>query len=332
MARRKQESAGGLIFGVLLFAIYGLVAALPYVVTAAFYGAPLVLLFLFGKARTGPFPELENVADEKAGDIVNNLLLERTRWTDRIDEIQAHGKQEGVRWIMREDRFELRSKRGQELNSELESARAALDDVEAQISYAEEPQQARLLALQEGLLAWYRARAFLIAGAISIVAFIGASLYLEIEVFAGTASVNLPIWNLAPSLFRPSFAIASIAIWIAAPISLAFSLHLSRAAADRQFDIQCDGWVKRQSADASGDEEAEQAENETQETPNSPYKVLGVSDDASEAEVKTVYRNAIKKCHPDTVADRSPGIKAAAELETQRLNLAYEQIRSARGF
>ena len=51
-----------------------------------------------------------------------------------------------------------------------------------------------------------------------------------------------------------------------------------------------------------------------------PYELLRISAEASIAEIKSAYRNAIKLSHPDTVADRSMAIKKAAEQEAQQIN------------
>lgn len=52
-----------------------------------------------------------------------------------------------------------------------------------------------------------------------------------------------------------------------------------------------------------------------------PYKVLGLSPDATDEEVKKAYRTLAKKYHPD----RNPGDEAAAR-KMQEINAAYEQI------
>ncbi len=58
-----------------------------------------------------------------------------------------------------------------------------------------------------------------------------------------------------------------------------------------------------------------------------PYKVLGVSPDASDEEIKRAYRNLAKKYHPDL----NPGDQEAAR-EMQRINAAYEQIKNPEAF
>ncbi len=54
-----------------------------------------------------------------------------------------------------------------------------------------------------------------------------------------------------------------------------------------------------------------------------PYKVLGVSPDASDDEIKRAYRRLAKKYHPDL----NPGDQEAAR-KMQEVNAAYEQIKN----
>ena len=54
-----------------------------------------------------------------------------------------------------------------------------------------------------------------------------------------------------------------------------------------------------------------------------PYKILGVSRDATDDEIKRAYRQLAKKYHPD----RNPGDTEAAK-KMQQVNAAYEQIKN----
>lgn len=54
-----------------------------------------------------------------------------------------------------------------------------------------------------------------------------------------------------------------------------------------------------------------------------PYKILGVSRDASDEEIKQAYRRLAKKYHPDL----NPGDEEAAK-KMQQVNEAYDQIKN----
>lgn len=61
------------------------------------------------------------------------------------------------------------------------------------------------------------------------------------------------------------------------------------------------------------------------------YKVLGVSPDATDDEIKAAYRKMALKHHPDRVATLGEDVKKAAEKKFQEINNAKELIYKARG-
>lgn len=55
-----------------------------------------------------------------------------------------------------------------------------------------------------------------------------------------------------------------------------------------------------------------------------PYQVLGVAETATDAEVKTAYRELAKKYHPDNYSDNP--LSDLAEEKMQEINQAYDSI------
>lgn len=59
-----------------------------------------------------------------------------------------------------------------------------------------------------------------------------------------------------------------------------------------------------------------------------PYKVLGVSPNASDDEIKAAYRQLAKKYHPDNYANNP--LADLAEEKMREINEAYDMIQSMR--
>ena len=61
------------------------------------------------------------------------------------------------------------------------------------------------------------------------------------------------------------------------------------------------------------------------------YKILGISPNATNDEVKAAYRKMALKHHPDRVSTLGDDIREAAEKKFQEINNAKERIYKARG-
>lgn len=61
------------------------------------------------------------------------------------------------------------------------------------------------------------------------------------------------------------------------------------------------------------------------------YKILEISENASDDEVKKAYRTMAKKYHPDRVAHLGDEMRKQAEEKFAKMSDAYERIKKARG-
>lgn len=67
------------------------------------------------------------------------------------------------------------------------------------------------------------------------------------------------------------------------------------------------------------------------EAADNAYKILEVNPNASDADVKSAYRQMVKKYHPDKVRTNDEAIKKGAEEKFKEVQRAYEQIQKERG-
>jgi hypothetical protein len=83
---------------------------------------------------------------------------------------------------------------------------------------------------------------------------------------------------------------------------------------------------------AEEDENREESDNsEDEEEPEDdadldPYEVLGVSENATEAEIRQAYLQKIKEYHPDKVANLGKELRDLAESKSKEINLAYDEL------
>jgi DnaJ like chaperone protein len=64
------------------------------------------------------------------------------------------------------------------------------------------------------------------------------------------------------------------------------------------------------------------------------YTALGLTSEASDAEVKRAYRRLVSENHPDKLASKGlpESMRQVAEERTREINLAYELIKESRNF
>ncbi|HVI60377.1 MAG TPA: DnaJ domain-containing protein [Luteimonas sp.] len=62
-----------------------------------------------------------------------------------------------------------------------------------------------------------------------------------------------------------------------------------------------------------------------------PWRVLGLTDEANDAEVDLAYRRLIAQYHPDRLAGAAEELRRQAETKAREINAAYDRIKTLRG-
>lgn len=64
---------------------------------------------------------------------------------------------------------------------------------------------------------------------------------------------------------------------------------------------------------------------------DTPYRVLGLTPEASDGEVDQAYRRLISQYHPDRLSGAAQELRAQAEVKAREINGAYDRIKAERG-
>ena len=65
-------------------------------------------------------------------------------------------------------------------------------------------------------------------------------------------------------------------------------------------------------------------------TRDNPYRVFGLTEEASDAEIDLAYRRLISQYHPDRVAGAAPELQRQAEAKARESNAAYDRFKALR--
>jgi len=61
-----------------------------------------------------------------------------------------------------------------------------------------------------------------------------------------------------------------------------------------------------------------------------PYRVLGVEEDATDAEIERAWRRLVSQYHPDRLGGAAEDLRRQAEERTSEFNRAYDRIQALR--
>ncbi len=63
---------------------------------------------------------------------------------------------------------------------------------------------------------------------------------------------------------------------------------------------------------------------------DNPYRVLGLTAEANQAEIDLAYRRLMSQYHPDRFAGAAPELRRQAETKARAINSAYDRIQQLR--
>jgi len=330
---------------VLVLAIVAFIFAVPYALAILLYTFPLFIVWQILPVRIKPEPQL--IVDVSSYPELAKLRAERQNAKDRYKEIRYNDW--GIRWSDNLGRFEERSVHGRELNEQLAIWSDEIERVSCEIREAERPEADVFAQWSTELRYWNQKRARIAAKQFSwksaLPAFVGVWIVGELvgQAFPGVSKFFAFAWNPAPEYLHPGLALGALAGWGAAlypilnppksfsrlaqaKINENWDATMARAqAADLEFAASSD----RATQDDHGAAEDEY-EGEQDESDEVWHEILGVSAEATAAEIKKAYREKIQQYHPDRVSGLGEKLQLLAKLETQKLNAAREAGMSLR--
>lgn len=340
------------------FIVAALYAALQFIVTVAFYGLPIAAAATYliqSRAGKSP-PALPNPASfdpDKEAQIVSRLIAKRDWWTTVHQQQYAIGEAEGLYLTQKSEETRFReSRRGRELNDNLETAERAVASIEAAVAEVRNAVQGTFPDWRRDFDEWVKIRSIGLAWQAAVIGLLIAVVVLHVYGATQTPDVlkplqNMLLWNPAPGLpLGPAVggALAAYAIG-----GIAFQVYrkrlpelLDQQVAERWY-LLFSKWSSYTSVDDFflPDPTAANAENADDEegAPSSSsaerepwHQVLGVPQSATPDEIKAAYRERMKGYHSDRVAGLGQKLRDLAEEESKRINIAYDEAKAAMGF
>ena len=91
-----------------------------------------------------------------------------------------------------------------------------------------------------------------------------------------------------------------------------------------------EGWQRQREYEQRSQQEQEPPDSSADYDEGDPFKILGVSENATDAEVKDAWRRLSKEWHPDTFTDKGEEVKKMAAEHFDKVQKAYERITELR--
>lgn len=361
MARRRAKKGGDDAMGLFLVVAAGVLFA---AVTAGFYLYPIACTAAFWlsskAAKTPPeLPDPEDFDSVLATVGVAQIVNDRTEIVQKRSELYGLADRYGLSRTKAsgETRFDTRKRHAKEINAALDSADRNISAADDEIYRIRGHEYGGMPAWSKPFEEWSRLRALNLAVRYSL-----QSIVIFYIVF-GVLHTFIP--GTVGWLFSLSGSLAGLLIWKPFPPSVMTTAFLltcvgyisgvffyyrqkdqllkladgARVQAWRRLERKWDPNVRDyepfRGFDWLDDGDTKEEEDVRVVSGNDGshwWDILGVPASATIEDVKSAYREAIKKYHSDKVAGLGQKLQVLAEEESKRINVAYAEAKAQLGF
>lgn len=358
---RRAKKGGDEVLGLFLVLAAGILFA---AVTVGFYIYPIACVAAFllsSKAGKTPpdLPDPEDFDSVLATVGVAQIVNDRAELVRKRSDLYGLADQYGLSRTKAsgETRFDTRKRHAKEINSALNAADESISSADDQIYRIRSHEYGGIPAWSKPFEEWSRLRALNIAVRYSLQSIFVFYLFfgalrnfipsaVEWLFSLSSSFAGLLIWRpFPPSVMATAFLLTCVGY-----ISGAFFYYRQRdqllklvdgrkVQAWRRLERKWDpnvrdyepfrGFDWLDNDDTTGEEESTVTPREEE---SHWWNILGVPASATVEEVKSAYREAIKKYHSDKVAGLGQKLQALAEEESKRINAAYSEAKAQLGF
>lgn len=335
MARKKSQSASG--DGSLLIIIIAL-AILYLVFIASFFAAIIAIIAAFVMAQyisaePPRLPEWEDFDDQAETKLFSKIYEDLKSLGEQIEVQYNRGKQAGISLTKASDykQFDARSRLGRDLNNEINRLDALVDMLELRMSTVGISLFEKIPDIYQDFYKWQKYASFILAVKQSVFPALlissaltkfvykpGGAISDFFEKATSYTGLHGPI-SIFPPLFGLSFFLIGAVNYIRAKEKFLNDYNLIE-------NVQ--RWIatreKWSSAPNHPDFQRIDGENDYISEPENDWRsILRVTKTASINEVKTSYRNLMKKHHPDLAGNLDEYTREEADELAQKINAAY---------
>ena len=138
-------------------------------------------------------------------------------------------------------------------------------------------------------------------------------------------------WSLLNRWLSPALGILLALLYLGSPIDLVPDVGVVGLLDDLLVLVGAIWWARRRAQTRTTHSQSErrsEPRNATADPAADPYSVLGVSRNATQAQITHAYREQMKLYHPDRVNSLGEELQRVAHQKTLDIQRAYDQLRA----